>query len=373
MDYYKKLCSQNISPDTTIYPLGSCTMKYNPYLNDYIAGFSQFTSIHPQENIENCQGSLEILYDIQEYFKAITGLPAITTQPVAGAQGELVGIKLFQAYHQDQGEKRDIILIPYSAHGTNPATATTAGFYNQRFNEEKGGIIFIESNPENGEILLPQIEQLITQYPTRISSIMITNPNTSGVFERNFKKIADLIHSIDAFVYMDGANMNAIAGWINLENIGVDAVHNNLHKTWSIPHGGGGPGDGIVAVSKKLIPYLPGYQITKRDNKFYPEKTPKSIGSFHRHWGNFGHKIRCHTYINALGQKGVKKMSAVAVLAARYIHNNSKEILIFYQEQIPPNTIMHEFIITFPQEIIEKLRKLESTNHLLWDVLANFS
>ena len=356
--YYQNLCKQNITPDNTIYPLGSCTMKYNPYLNDYIASFTNFTQLHPQESISNTQGTLEILYNIQEYFKDITGLNAVTTQPVAGAQGEFVGIKLFQAYHRDKKENRDIILIPESAHGTNPATAQVAGFYSQKFREDKGGIIFIKSNPDNGEINLQQVQELIKKYPTRVSSIMITNPNTSGLFERNFKEISDLVHSIDAFVYMDGANMNAIAGWIDLNKIGVDAVHNNLHKTWSIPHGGGGPGDGIVAVSKKLIDYLPGYQIIKNRNKFDIKKPTKSIGSIHRHWGNFGHKIRCHTYLQALGTKGIIQMSAVAVLSARYLYNKlSKKYKILPQtnEKI---SCMHEFIIALPDELIKNIEAI---------------
>ena len=356
--YYQNLCEQNITPDNTIYPLGSCTMKYNPYLNDYIASFPNFTQLHPQETTSNSQGSLEILYNIQESFKDITGLSAVTTQPVAGAQGEFIGIKLFQAYHRDKNQYRDIILIPQSAHGTNPATAQVAGFYNQRFREDKGGIIFIKSNLDNGEIDLEQVQELITKYPTRINSIMITNPNTSGLFERKFKKIADLIHSIDAFVYMDGANMNAIAGWIDLNKIGVDAVHNNLHKTWSIPHGGGGPGDGIVAVSKKLIDYLPGYQIIKNGENFNILKPKKSIGSIHRHWGNFAHKVRCHTYLQALGTKGIRQMSAVAVLSARYLYKKLSEKYKILPHTNKEISCMHEFIIALPDKIIKNIENI---------------
>jgi glycine dehydrogenase len=328
-----------MSPDNTIYPLGSCTMKYNPYLNDYVANFSGFTNSHPNDDLVNTQGSLEVLFQIQEYFKEITGLPAVTTQPVAGAQGELVGLKMFQAYHNEKGEVRDVVLIPKSAHGTNPATATYAGF------DAKNGIVLINALP-TGTIDFSHLEELVEEYSSRICGIMITNPNTSGLFEKDFKKIADLIHVVGGLVYMDGANMNAIAGWVNLQKMGVDAVHNNLHKTWSIPHGGGGPGDAVVAVSDKLVDYLPGFQVVKTEKGFVTEKSSKSIGSFHRDYGNFVHKVRCLTYLKALGADGIKQMSAVAVLAARYL----SEKLNKHSDTLPNSyetPIMHEFILTF--------------------------
>ena len=359
LSYYKGLCHQNISPDNTLYPLGSCTMKYNPYLNDYTASFKEFLKLHPQSPEDCCQGSYEVLYLIQEYFKAITGLSAVTTQPVAGAQGELVGLKMFQAYHRKKGEVRDIIFIPRSAHGTNPATAATAGFFNQRFSEEKGGIIFIDRDERNGEIDFEQLEKYVKQYGNRISSIMITNPNTNGIFERDIKKVSDLIHGCGGFVYMDGANMNAIAGWVDLSKLGIDAVHNNLHKTWSIPHGGGGPGDAIVAVSEKLVDFLPGYQIIKKeDGRFTLFKSSDSIGSFHRHFGNFMHKVRCLTYLSVLGRNGIKKMSAMAVLSARYLYNRLKNHFKILPETLEENPIMHEFIIALPDELIREIESI---------------
>ncbi|MBT5092618.1 MAG: glycine dehydrogenase, partial [Halobacteriovoraceae bacterium] len=321
VDYYKKLGQQNVSPDDNIYPLGSCTMKYNPYINDYAASLSGFTNTHPQAPLEDCQGNLEILFETQEMFKKITGLPGVTTQPVAGAQGELVGIKMFQAYHRDHGNQdvKKIILIPRSAHGTNPATAAVAGFNSKMVEGVKYGIITIEAN-QSGQIDMPQLKNVVKEYGERIAGIMVTNPNTSGIFEDNFKEMADLIHSVDGLVYMDGANMNAIAGWVDLDRLGVDAVHNNLHKTWTIPHGGGGPGDAIVAVSKKLVQYLPGIQVNKEDDgRFNSFRPSKSIGQFHRHHGNFAHKVRCYTYLKALGTEGLRKMSAVAVLSAQYL------------------------------------------------------
>lgn len=346
IEYFRKLGNQNLSPDDGPYPLGSCTMKYNPWINDWAASLEGFSKIHPQSPTGWCQGSLEILFHIQEMFKAITGLSAVTTEPLSGAQGELVGLKMFQAYHRDQGqgEDRRFILIPKSAHGTNPATASVAGY----------DIIEFRALP-NGEMDLEHLKEIVQEKASEIAGIMVTNPNTSGIFESQFKEMSELMHSIGALVYMDGANMNAIAGHINLRKLGVDAVHNNLHKTWSIPHGGGGPGDAIVAVSDKLAPYLPGVQIVKQGELYRPLKTEKSIGRFHRHWGNFAHKVRCYTYLKRLGEQGVKKMSATAVLSARYLYQRLKQhfpTLPMDQSQ----KRMHEFIITLSPDLFEKIQ-----------------
>jgi glycine dehydrogenase len=356
--YYQKLNDINVSPDDNIYPLGSCTMKYNPYINDWAAGLSGFTRVHPQSPIENVQGSLKILFEIQEIFKSITGLPAVTTQPVAGAQGELVGLKLFQAYHADRGEghTRNIILIPKSAHGTNPATATMAGYRTYNENGVSYGIVTIQANGQ-GQIDMEQVKKLVEEYSTRIAAVMVTNPNTSGIFETDFKKMSDLIHSVGGLVYMDGANMNAIAGWVDLDKMGVDAVHNNLHKTWSIPHGGGGPGDGIVAVSEKLIPYLPGHTVIFSEGKYTLHKAAKSIGEFHRHFGNFAHKIRAYTYIKALGEIGTRRMSGMSVLAARYLYSKLQNSFPILPENTENNPRMHEFILTLSKETFDKIEK----------------
>lgn len=356
--FYNKLSLLNVSPDDKIYPLGSCTMKYNPYINDYAAGLSGFTNIHPQAPLQDAQGSLELLYQTQELFKAITGLPAVTTQPVAGAQGELVGLKLFQAYHRDNGNAdiKDIVLIPASAHGTNPATATMAGYVTTGRKENQTGIVTIKAN-EKGQVDMENFKECIEIYGNRIAAVMITNPNTSGLFEQNFKEMAQLIHSVDGLVYMDGANMNAIASWTDLNAMGVDAVHNNLHKTWTVPHGGGGPGDAIVAVSEKLIDYLPGVQIKKENGLYQTYKAPKSIGSFHRHLGNFAHKVRSYTYIKALGSEGVQEMSAIAVLSAKYLYHHIKEMFPILPRGSENEPRMHEFIITITEEMFNGLKE----------------
>jgi glycine dehydrogenase len=350
--YYQKLADLNVSPDQGIYPLGSCTMKYNPYINDWAAGLDGFRFIHPQAPSSWTQGCLEILYETEQWLCQITGLAGLTTQPVAGAQGELVGVKMIQAYHRDRGEAyRDVIFIPASAHGTNFATAAMAGLVGGK--NEKGetrGIIFLKSSP-NGEIDFEDFEAKLAEFGPRLSAIMVTNPNTCGIFEARFKELADKVHDAGGLVYMDGANMNAIASWVNLGAIGVDAVHNNLHKTWTIPHGGGGPGDAIVAVSHRLVDYLPGHNVVKaEDGSFKAVRAPKSIGSFHRHWGNFGHKIRCYTYLRRLGSEGVRRMAAVAVLSARYLLKELRDTA----PTLPPVDLasprMHEFILTLEAE-----------------------
>lgn len=356
--YYEQLGELNVSPDDGCYPLGSCTMKYNPYLNDWAAGLPGFTGAHPQAPESSVQGSLEILYQTQEWFKGITGLPGLTTQPVAGAQGELVGIKLFQAYHRDRGEAhRDVIFIPKSSHGTNFATATMAGMASRTIDGKKHGIVLLESN-SIGEIDIEDFDAKLAEFGSRLCGVMITNPNTCGLFETRFKEIADKVHTAGGLVYMDGANMNAVAGWLNLDKLGVDAVHNNLHKTWTIPHGGGGPGDAIVAVSDKLVDFLPGRQVVKsEDGTFSTIRMPKSIGSFHRHWGNFAHKVRCYAYLLRLGKEGIPRMSAVAVLASRYLFSKLKEAYPTLPAGSDKAPRMHEFILTLTEDDFKRIEE----------------
>ncbi len=340
--YYSALDALNVSPDDAVFPLGSCTMKYNPRINDWAAALAGFSQAHPEAPVADVQGSLQVLYEIDHWFKGITGLAGVTTQPVAGAQGELVALKMFQAYHADQhaGEARRIILIPHSAHGTNPATAATAGY----------DIVEIKADA-TGKMDMDHVRELVANHGRQIAGVMVTNPNTSGVFETQFKEMAELIHGVEGLVFMDGANMNAIAGWANLGAMGVDAVHNNLHKTWSIPHGGGGPGDGMVAVSEKLVNYLPGEQIVLgADGIYRPVPAEKSIGSIHRHWGNFAHKVRAYAYLLALGQEGIPQMSGVAVLSARYLYQKLSQVYQTIPVTSAQDPVMHEFILTLSSE-----------------------
>lgn len=350
--YYERLGGLNISPDDRPYPLGSCTMKYNPYINDWAAGLPGFTNLHPQAPIEDAQGSLEILFEIQKWFTQITGMAAVTTQPVAGAQGELVSLKMFQAYHKSRGDTgRRKILIPRSSHGTNFATATMAGFL-------VSDIVQLEATGE-GRIDMADLELKIQEFGSSICGVMITNPNTSGLFEIDFKEVAERIHGVGGLVFMDGANLNAIAGWVDLSRLGVDGVHSNLHKTWSIPHGGGGPGDAIVAVSERLVRFLPGYQIVKnKDGRYELKEGEESIGSCHRHWGNFAHKVRCYTYLRRLGKRGIRKMSGVAVLSARYLFDILKAETQSLPLEAEGLARMHEFILTLREEDFEKLESM---------------
>ena len=356
--YYSKLGELNFSPDDNLYPLGSCTMKYNPYINDYAANLQGFTHKHPQAPEQNIQGSLEIQYNIQEQFKKITGLHSVVTQAVAGAQGELAGIKMFQAYHQANGEQeqRQIIILPQSAHGTNPATATMAGYETKKIDGIEYGIIIVQAC-QNGEIDISELKEILLTHGKRVAGIMITNPNTSGIFESHFQEISKLIHDVGGLMYMDGANMNAIAGHLDLDKLGVDAIHNNLHKTWSISHGGGGPGDAIVAVSEKLAPFIVGTQIKKVGDNFTVYKTENSIGEFHRHFGNFAHKVRGYTYLKALGGKGIRQMSAVAVLSARYLFNQVSDAYPTLPQGTEDVPRMHEFILTLEEDLFERLQQ----------------
>ncbi len=351
LTYYEQLANLNISPDDGCYPLGSCTMKYNPLLNDWAAGLDGFSKVHPQAPEEDAQGPLQILYEIQEWFKGITGLSGVTTQPVAGAQGELVGIKLFQAYHRSRGEEnRRVVLIPKSAHGTNFATAATAGL--------GSSIVHLLAN-EKGMIDLDDFRTKVAEHAENLCCIMVTNPNTSGIFEENFATIAREVHQAGGLVYMDGANMNAIAGIANLGKLGVDAVHNNLHKTWTIPHGGGGPGDAIVAVSECLVDFLPGKQILKDDQGLFRSFTPsKSIGTFHRNWGNFAHKVRAFSYLLRLGKEGVPRMSSIAVLSSRYLLQILQSRYPTLPQQAGKVPRMHEFILTLSEQDFERLESV---------------
>jgi glycine dehydrogenase len=348
--YYQSLGDLNVSPDDGCYPLGSCTMKYNPFVNDWAASLPGFTAAHPQAPLSDVQGCLEVLFEIQQWFTAITGLAAVTTQPVAGAQGELVGLKLFQAYHRHHGQaQRDVIFIPASAHGTNFATAVMAGYKTRKVDGLTVGIVLLASAPD-GTIDRADFEAKLALYRERIAGIMITNPNTCGIFETDFAAIAEAVHAAGGLVYMDGANMNAIAGWCNLGAMGVDAVHNNLHKTWTIPHGGGGPGDAIVAVSQRLADFLPGVQVVRSASGFGVVQPPHSIGSFHRHWGNFAHKVRALTYLYRLGRQGVPRVTALAVLSARYCFAKLGAVYPSLPAAAVNTPRMHEFILTLTEE-----------------------
>lgn len=317
--HFTRLSRTNYCIDEGFYPLGSCTMKYNPKINENMASFSGFTSAHPYAPQDLTQGNLEILKKTEEFLAEITGMEALTLQPSAGAQGELVGMMLIRACHEERGDSRKIVLIPDSAHGTNPSSAHLCGYRVQE----------IKSN-EKGTVDLSDLSRAMTK---EVAALMITNPNTLGIFEADIKKIAEIVHSKGGFLYMDGANMNALVGFCRPGDMDVDVIHLNLHKTFSTPHGGGGPGSGPVGVKKQLEPYLPLPIIERKDGKYFLDfDRAKSIGRVRSFYGNFLVIVKALAYILSLGSKGLEEISEVAVLNSNYIRKSlEKEYFLKYK------------------------------------------
>ncbi len=311
--HFVRLSKLNYGIDTGFYPLGSCTMKYNPKLNEDMARLPGFAAVHPLQDPSTAQGALALMYAVQEWLAEISGFKGVSLQPSAGAHGEFAGILMIRAYHIANGEPhRTKIIIPDSAHGTNPATTAMAGLQ----------VIEIKSD-ENGDVDLDQLNAVCGD---DIAGMMITVPNTLGVFERNIKKIVDVIHGCGGLMYMDGANMNAMMGVAKPADLGFDVMHYNLHKTFSTPHGGGGPGSGPVAVNEKLVPFLPGPIVTvleegdENEPPLYGLTMPEqSIGAMKSFWGNFGMLVRTFAYISIHGGEGLRGITNHAVLNANYI------------------------------------------------------
>jgi glycine dehydrogenase subunit 2 len=306
--HFTRLSQQNFSIDTEFYPLGSCTMKYNPKLNEAVAALPGFAGAHPLQDKETVQGWLRVLYEAQETLAEIAGLDAATVQPMAGAQGEFCGLLMIRAYHRlrGEGEQRTRIIVPDSAHGTNPASAARCGY----------DVTQVASN-EHGCV---DMEQMRAAMGADVAAVMITNPNTLGVFEKEIEKLSALAHEHGALVYMDGANMNAILGQIKPGDTGVDVMHFNVHKTFSTPHGGGGPGAGPVAVRDILAPFLPSSVVKKEGEEYsFDDDRPHSIGALDAWHGNAGIILRALTYIRRHGASGLKEISDYAVVNANYI------------------------------------------------------
>lgn len=312
--HYTRLSQWNFGVDTGMYPLGSCTMKYNPKINEKFAATPELAAAHPMLADEYVQGNLKVMYELQNYLGAITGLPGVTLQPAAGAHGELTGMFVFAAYHESRNSKRTKILIPDTAHGTNPASAALCGYKP----------VPIASGP-NGIL---QVQSVIDAMDEETAGIMITNPNTLGLFETNIREIADAVHAKGGLVYGDGANMNAVMGVINAQECGVDVMHLNLHKTFSTPHGGGGPGAGPICVTEELEKYLPVPRAVKVGESYKLEyDCPDSVGKVHGFHGNFSVLMRAYSYIRTMGAKNLKKASHLAVLNAAYIKEELKGTL----------------------------------------------
>ncbi|MBU2648019.1 aminomethyl-transferring glycine dehydrogenase subunit GcvPB [bacterium] len=310
--HFTRLSQWNFGLDTGMYPLGSCTMKYNPKINDRQAGLSGFASAHPLAPQHVSQGALRLLVELEQFLCEITGMHAASLQPAAGAHGELAGMMIFNAFHQSKGVQRTKILIPDTAHGTNPASAALCGFKSIPVRSGEDGI------------LTPELVAELMDEDT--AGIMITNPNTLGLYEENLKEIADIIHGKGGLVYADGANMNAIMGVVRPGQIGVDVMHLNLHKTFSTPHGGGGPGAGPVLVREHLARFLPTPRPEKQgDHYVLSDACPDSIGRMHAFYGNFGILVRAYSYILSMGSEGLKNASRYAVLNANYIKEKLKD------------------------------------------------
>lgn len=327
--HYVNLSNKNHSVDTGFYPLGSCTMKYNPKINEDMASLTGFANLHPFQKEEDAQGALRLMYELSEMLEEITGMAKVSLSPFAGAQGELTGLMIMKRYHEVRGDfKRTKVIIPDSAHGTNPASATVAGF----------DTIEIASNPD-GTV---NIEALKAALSDEIAGIMMTNPNTLGIFEKDITTIEKLVHEAGGLLYYDGANLNAILGETRPGDMGFDIIHLNLHKTFSTPHGGGGPGSGPVGVCEHLADYLPAPLVKKTEGGYCFERPKLSIGRVGNFYGNFGILVRAYTYILTMGADGLKEASEVAVLNANYLQHQLKEKYSLPIEQI----CKHEFVLS---------------------------
>ncbi|MDD3535752.1 MAG: aminomethyl-transferring glycine dehydrogenase subunit GcvPB [Candidatus Cloacimonetes bacterium] len=329
MRHYISLSHKNHFIEKGLYPLGSCTMKYNPKIHELLVRNSCFANLHPYQPESTLQGALELLYELQKDLSEISGMAQVTLQPVAGAQGEFTGIKIIEAYHKAKGNTHKTkIIIPDSAHGTNPATCHLVGF----------DVVELKSD-EHGRCDMARLREIVDE---NTAGFMLTNPNTLGLFETHIEEIAELLHSVDALIYMDGANLNALLGIVQPGKIGFDIIHFNLHKTFSTPHGGGGPGAGPVGVVEKLIPYLPVPIMSKDDNGYHLDyaHAATSIGKVHTFYGNFAVLVRAYIYIKMLGAKGLRRASENAILNANYLQ---KRLEAYYHIQ-HKEYCMHEFV-----------------------------
>ncbi len=333
--HFTRLSQLNYSIDTGMYPLGSCTMKYNPKINEETARLPGFAYTHPLQPIDTIQGNLLLMYELQEWLKEIGGFAGVTLQPAAGAQGELTGVLIIRAYHEARGEtKRNKILIPDSAHGTNPATSAMSGMR----------VVELKSD-ERGNV---DLDALRAECDDSLAGLMLTNPNTLGLFDENVVEVTRIVHEAGGLVYGDGANMNALLGVVRPGDLGVDVMHYNLHKTFSTPHGGGGPGSGPVGVASHLVDFLPSPVVGIVDEAtedlppLYGFITPaKSIGRVKSFLGQFGMMVRAYTYIRVYGPDGLRRIAEYAVLNANYVMTLLREAYIIPYKRV----CMHEFVI----------------------------
>ena len=335
--HYTHLSQMNYGVDTGFYPLGSCTMKYNPKINEEMARLPGFANLHPYQGEETVQGALFLMYHLQEFLKEIGGFAAVSLQPAAGAHGELTGVLMMRAYHLERGEdQRDVILVPDSAHGTNPASTTMSGLR----------VVEISSDAR-GNVDRGALEAACKEHSGRLVGMMLTNPNTLGLFDEHIEQVTGLVHEYGGLMYGDGANMNALLGIARPGNLGFDVLHYNLHKTFSTPHGGGGPGSGPVGASERLAEFLPAPVVavdperSDDETMFYTfVNPPRSIGRVKAFYGHFGVLVRAYTYIRMMGPDGLRRVSDYAVLNANYLMSRIKDTYRVPYER----TCMHEFV-----------------------------
>lgn len=347
--HFTQLSQRNHGVDSGFYPLGSCTMKYNPKVNEAVSRMDGFTKIHPYQPEETVQGSLELMYRMDRMLAEITGMERVTLQPAAGAHGEMTGLMIIKAYHNQRGDtKRTKMVIPDAAHGTNPASAAIAGF----------DVIEVKSN-ERGGVDLEALKGIMSD---EIAGLMLTNPNTLGLFEENIQEIADIIHKAGGLLYYDGANANAIMGISRPGDMGFDVVHVNLHKTFSTPHGGGGPGSGPVGVKKDLVPFLPKPVVECKDGKYYLDyDRPLSIGKIKAFYGNFNVVVKAYAYIMSMGGEGLRQVSEAAVLNANYIGAKIKDMYLLPFDRI----CMHECVFSGQNQKNKGVSTLDIAKRLL--------
>ncbi|MGH3077019.1 MAG: aminomethyl-transferring glycine dehydrogenase subunit GcvPB [Gaiellaceae bacterium] len=326
--HFTALADRTFGVDTGFYPLGSCTMKHNPRVHERLAGLPGFRDLHPHQEDEAAQGALELMFRLQEMLAEIAGLPAVTLQPAAGSQGELTGLMLMRAYFADRGEERDTIITPDTAHGTNPASVTMAGYKLEKIETDARGNL--------------DLDDLRGKVSERTAGLMLTNPSTLGLFDEGIEEVASIFHDAGALLYYDGANLNAVVGISRPGDMGFDIVHYNLHKTFSQPHGGGGPGGGPVAVRDTIEPFLPSPTVV-RDGDVYrlDHDRPKSIGRVRGFAGPFGVFVRAYAYMRAYGP-GLKEMSEAAVLNANYVLAKLKDVYDLPYDRL----CMHEFVLS---------------------------
>ena len=352
VQYFTNLSQQNFSIDTQFYPLGSCTMKYNPKINDEVSFLPGFAGIHPRQPVETCQGALEVLYRLQEFLARISGMSAVSLATLAGAQGELAGVLMMRAYHQSRGDTgRTKMAIPDSAHGTNPSSASMAGF----------DVVTLPSD-QAGNVDLEALHELAGP---DLAGVMITLPSTLGIFDTNIVEVCRVVHEAGGLVYGDGANMNALLGRVKLGELGFDLIHSNLHKTFSTPHGGGGPGAGPVCCNQALAPFLAAPIITNNagdDTTEYRLVQPgQSIGKISGFHGNFGVLVRAYTYIRTLGDSGLKSISSNAVLNANYLMEALRDIYLLPYDR----RCMHEVVFSADLQKERGVSGLEVAKRLL--------